>query len=275
MFPFHLRLGPFGISPVELFAVAGVVLAGILARRRMSPQPTYSGLMDLGLGALLGGAVGARLFYFVPLWIRGLETGSRLFTDWSHGSGYIGALVGGTIAVYQVARVKKLDPLNVVDAVGVHIPLGFASGKLGCFLAGCCYGTRCDGFPGVSFAANSLAYDAQRAANEIPPGAARALPVHPTQLYEFALGILLFLGLSALHRRSRRPGETYLAYVAGYSVWRFLIEFYRSDPGRFTFGAKVLSDSQIASIVLGLLAAACWIRLRLRKPEGEAPPTPK
>lgn len=275
MLPFHLRLGPFGLSPVELFAVLGVVLAGILARRKMSPQPSFSAMGDLALGALLGGAVGARLFYFVPLWIRGLETGSRLFTDWSHGSGYVGGLVGGTAAVWFVARLKKLDPRSVVDAVGLHIPLGFASGKIGCFLAGCCYGPRCDGFPGVSFAPGSLAYEAQRAAAEIPSTAPRALPVHPTPLYEFTLGILLFLALREVHRRSRRPGETYLAYVAGYAVWRFVIEFYRADPGRFTFGASALSDSQIASIVLGGLAAAGLVWLRLRKPEGEAPPTPK
>jgi phosphatidylglycerol:prolipoprotein diacylglycerol transferase len=138
MLPFHLQLGPFGISPVELFAVLGVVLAGVLARRYMDPQPSWSGMADLLLAALLGGAIGARLFYFVPLWIRGLETGARLFTDWSNGSGFIGGLVGGTIGVLGVARLKKLRPLNVADAVGLHVPLGFASGKIGCFLAGCC-----------------------------------------------------------------------------------------------------------------------------------------
>jgi phosphatidylglycerol:prolipoprotein diacylglycerol transferase len=275
MLPFHLHLGPFGISPVELFAVLGVVLAGVLARRKMNPQPPWSGLADLLLGALLGGAIGARLFYFLPLWIRGLETGARLFTDWSNGSGYIGGLVGGTLGVWTVARVKKLQSLNVIDTVALYIPLGFASGKIGCFLAGCCYGPRCGGFPGVAFSPGSLAYESQKAAGAIPPGAPRALPVHPTQLYEFSLGILLFFGLTVLHRRSRRPGETYLAYVLGYSLWRFVIEFVRSDPGRFTFGASGLSDSQISSIVLGLLAGGGWGWLRFRKPEGEAPPTPK
>jgi phosphatidylglycerol---prolipoprotein diacylglyceryl transferase len=272
--PFHLRLGPFALSPVELTAVLGVALVAILSRRMMSPQPTAGGMIDLMLAALLGGAIGARLFYFVPLWIRGLEPGSKLFTDWSQGSGYLGGLVGGTIAVYTVARLKKLDPLNVVDTVGLHIPLGFALGKFGCFLAGCCYGPRCDGFPGVAFARGSLAYEEQRIGAipmTIPP--ARALPVHPTQLYELGLGILLFLGLRVVHRRSRRPGETYLAYVAGYSVWRFIIEFFRSDPGRHTFGASALSDSQITSIVLGVAAAAAWAALRRRKPVAAPEPS--
>jgi len=263
--PFHIRLGPFAISPVEIFAVLGVVLAGILARRLMSPQPSWGGLIDLGLAAIVGGAIGSRLYYFLPRWIRGLESAGKLFTDWSQGSGYVGGLLGGTILVYLIARLKKLDPVNVVDTVGIHIPLGFAVGKIGCFMAGCCYGPPCDGFPGVTFSPGSLAYETQR-------GPVR---VHPTQLYELALGVLLFLGLLALHRRSKRPGETYLAYVAGYSLWRFIIEFFRSDPGRHEFGATALSDSQISSIVLGLFAMGAWGYLRARKLEGEAPPAPK
>ena len=253
--PFHVRLGPFAISPVELFAVAGIVLAGILARRKMSPQPSWGGLIDLMLAAIVGGAVGARLYYFLPRWIRGLEEFGKLFSDWSQGSGYVGGLIGGTLLVAAVARWKKLAPLNVVDTVGLHIPLGFAVGKAGCFLAGCCYGPRCDGFPGVVFGPGSLAYETLR-------GPVR---VHPTQLYELVLGLLLYLGLVWIHNRSKRPGETYLAYVAGYSAWRFVIEFFRSDPGRHEFGASALSDSQISSIVLGIAAALAWGLLR-RKP---------
>ena len=275
MLPFHVRLGPFGISPVEIFAVAGIVLAGILARRKMSPQPTWGGLVDLMLAAIVGGAVGARLFHFVPLWIRGLETLGRLFSDWSQGSGFVGGLLGGTAAVLAIARLKKLAGFNVADAVGLHIPLGFASGKFGCFLAGCCYGPRRDGFPGTAFAPGSLAYNTQLDAHEIAPGALHSLPVHPTQLYELTLGILLYLGLRGVHRRSKLPGETYLAYVLGYSLWRFVIEFFRSDPGRQNFGATALSDSQISSMVLAVLAVAVWMFLRSRKAGAEPPPTPK
>jgi phosphatidylglycerol:prolipoprotein diacylglycerol transferase len=235
VFPFHVRFGPFAISPVELFAVAGIVLAGLLARRKMSPQPTPGGLLDLILAAIVGGAIGARLFHFIPRYIRGLETLGRLFSDWSQGSGFVGGLLGGTAAVLLVARMKKLALLNVADVVGMNIPLGFASGKFGCFLAGCCYGPRRDGFPGMTFAPGSLAYETQLQAHEIAPGAARSLPVHPTQLYELVLGVVLFLVLREIHRRSRRPGETYLSYVLGYSVWRFVIEFFRSDPGRRNF----------------------------------------
>ncbi len=275
VFPFHVRFGPFAISPVELFAVAGIVLAGLLARRKMSPQPTPGGIIDLILAAIVGGAIGARLFHFVPRYLRGLETLGHLFSDWSQGSGFVGGLLGGTAAVLWVARLKKLAPLNVADTVGLHIPLGFASGKFGCFLAGCCYGPRRDGFPGMTFAPGSLVYETQLQAHEIPHGALRSLPVQPTQLYELGLGLLLFLALRMIYRRSRRPGETYLSYVLGYAIWRFVIEFFRSDPGRRNFGSATLTDSQCAAIVLGALAGSGLAYLRSRKAEGEPPPAPK
>jgi prolipoprotein diacylglyceryltransferase len=79
-----------------------------------------------------------------------------------------------------------------------------------------------------------------------------------------ALG--LFAALAWIAKRSRRPGETYLAYVAGYSVIRFAVEFLRDDPGRHGFGAAALSDSQIVAIAFAAVAAAAWARLRRSPP---------
>jgi phosphatidylglycerol:prolipoprotein diacylglycerol transferase len=248
MFPFRLGLGPFAITPVELFAFLGIALTAWLARRRMAALGVSGpALFDLALAALVGGAVGARLFYFVPLWLRGLESGATLFARWSEGSGFFGGLIGGSAAVLLLARLKKFPVLRVADAAAAPLPLGFALGKVGCFLAGCCYGRPCDGFPGVRFAPGSLAGSAAR--------------VHPAPLYEMALGVALGGGLAWLSKRSRRPGEVYLAFVAGYSAWRFAIEFLRADPGRHGFGAG-LSDSQVTAIVLLAASAAGWVILR-------------
>jgi len=256
MAPFRVGLGPFAISPMELFAFLGLALTAWLSRRKMAEiGVSGTALFDLSLAALVGGAVGARLFYFLPLWLRGLESGGTLFTRWSEGSGFFGGLIGGSLAVALLARVKKLPVLPVLDAGAAPLPLGFAVGKVGCFLAGCCFGPPCAGFPGVRFAPRSLAGDAKA--------------VHPTQLYELALGLALFVGLRVLSNRSRRPGEVTLGFVAGYSLWRFGIEFLRADPGRHGFGAG-LSDSQITALVLLALSAAGWVLLRRRS----VPPFP-
>jgi phosphatidylglycerol:prolipoprotein diacylglycerol transferase len=276
MAPFHVRLGPFALSPVELFAFLGVVLAAVLSRRRMAEfGVSWTALWDLALAALVGGAVGARLFYFLPLWLRGIESGAHLVTRWSEGSGFYGGLVGGALGVALAARLRRLPVRRVLDGAAAPLPAGFAVGKLGCFFAGCCYGMRTDGFPGVSFSHGSLAWRTQRAAGEIPPEAPSALPVHPVALYELGLALLLFAALGGIARRSSRPGETALALAGGYSLWRFAIEFFRADPGRHGFGAGALSDSQVAAIVLLALAIGAWGALRLQPPAGTGPEPPK
>jgi phosphatidylglycerol:prolipoprotein diacylglycerol transferase len=274
--PFSFRFGPLAIDPVELFALLGVTVAGVLVRRSIEPKPSWGGMLDLGIAAVLGGAVGSRLFHFVPLWLRGQETAVRLVTTWSEGSGFFGGLVGGTALVLVVARAKKLSLLNVSDAVGLNMPIGFAIGKIGCFLAGCCYGRRCDSFPGVAFRPGSLAYESQRAARVLPPGASASLPVHPTQLYEFLFALCLFAFLHWFKPRFARPGQTYLAYVLGYSLWRFVIEFFRDDPGRHNFGASALTDSQFVAILFVVLTLVLWRILgRRQKSAGEEAETPK
>lgn len=273
MWPFHLRLGPFAISPVELTVVLGIAFVGFLIRRRTAELGvSRGGLLDLALGALLGGAVGARLIYAVPLWIRGAERGGAIFSAWSDGSAFFGGLLGGTLGVVLAARLKKLPVLRVMDVVAAALPAGFAFGKVGCFLAGCCYGPPCSGFACVAFRPGSLAYESQARAGLLPAHAPAAHPVFPTQLLEFALAAALFGALQLLSRRSRRPGETYLALLAGYSAWRFAVEFVRDDPGRHAFGASALSDSQIVALAVLAACAAAWALLRRRAPSASPGP---
>ena len=273
MTPFHYKLGPLAISPVEIFIVLGIALGAAVARKRMAEAgATWADLFDFGLAVLVGGALGARLYYFVPLWLRGLQSGSELVASWSEGSGFYGALIGGAAGLATLARIKKLPVLKILDATALVMPIGFASGKIGCFFAGCCYGKRCDGFPGLRFPPGSLAYDTQREAGEIPARAASSLPVHPAQLYELAFAAVLFAVLWWLGRRSKRPGEVTLAMACGYSAWRFAIEFLRDDPGRHGFNAGI-SDSQVMALVVMAVSAVLWILLRRREPAAP-PPTP-
>ncbi|HYE98333.1 MAG TPA: prolipoprotein diacylglyceryl transferase family protein, partial [Planctomycetota bacterium] len=262
MFPFHIRLGPLALSPVELTGFLGMALVAVLSRRRLAALGVSGGdLLDLLLAAVVGGAVGARLYYFVPLWVRGLERGERLLGNWSDGSGFFGGLVLGAAAVLVVARLKKKPLLPIADVTLARLPVGFAMGKLGCFLAGCCYGPPCAG--GVAFRRGSLAYQTHLKEGRIGPGADASLAVHPTQLYELLLALGLAAGLVLFERRSRRPGEAALGFFLGYSVWRFFIEFLRDDPGRDGFGAG-LTDSQVAAIVVGGASLVLWALLRRR-----------
>jgi len=274
MLPFYWKLGWLAVTPNEVFAVLGAAIGGIIARRRlMSLGATSGGVLDFVLAALGGGAVGARLYYFLPLWFRGEKSLGQLFSTWSDGSGFYGAFIGGALALGVTARCKGLPILKVWDATMGTVPLGFAIGKIGCFLAGCCYGRPSPS--GVGFAPGSLCYNTQLEKRQIPHGAAASLPVVPIQLFDMVFGFLLFGALLVLHRRSKRPGEVFAASAVGYSAYRFIIEFYRDDPERHTFGASVLTDSQFTAIAVFAVACACWTALRMRKPAEMGSPTPK
>jgi len=275
MLPFHWKLGPFALTPNELFALLGTVLGGLLLRRRLialgAAKPAF---IDFILAALAGGAVGARLYYFLPLWFRGKLALGALFSSWSDGSGFYGGFLGGALGIAITARLKKLPVLPVVDFVASTVPLGFAVGKIGCFLAGCCYGLPSPS--GLRFAKDSLCYNTQRSAGLIGRGAECSLPVHPIQLYDMIFGFSLFGALTLLRRRSKRPGEVFAASLVGYSVYRFIIEFFRDDPDCHTFGGSTLRDSQYTAMVIVAIAGAAWAWLRLKKEPAETGPgTPK
>jgi len=275
MLPFRWSLGPLAITPNELFAVLGAALAGLIIRRRLVALGSSNGaVIDFVLAALGGGAVGARLYYFLPLWFRGKVEFSTLFTTWSEGSGFYGAFLGGALAIAATAKLKKLPVLKVLDLVYATVPLGFAVGKIGCFLAGCCYGLPTP--RGVTFAPKSLCYATQLQAGQIGRDAACSLPVHPVQLYDLIFGFSLSAALFLLMRRAKRPGEVFAASGVGYSAYRFIIEFFRDDPDCHTFGSAALRDSQYTAIVVFVVACAAWAWLRFRRMPAETPPaTPK
>src|SRR5579862_4015343 len=116
MLPFHWKLGWLAVTPNEVFAVLGAAICGFLVRRRlMALGATNAGVLDFVLAALGGGAVGARLYYFVPLWIRGKMAFSQLFSSWSDGSGFYGAFIAGALALGLTAHFKKLPVLETWD----------------------------------------------------------------------------------------------------------------------------------------------------------------
>jgi len=274
MLPFHWKLGWLAVTPNEVFAVLGAAVCGFIVRRRlMALGATNAGMLDFVLAALGGGAVGARLFYFVPLWIRGKMALGQLFSTWSDGSGFYGAFLGGALALAVTARFKKMPVLKTLDATMGMVPLGFGIGKIGCFLAGCCYGHPAAW--GLRFAPGSLCYITQINDRQIRRGAPASLPVVPIQIFDMLFGFALYGALVLLGRRSKRPGEVYAASAVSYSAYRFVVEFFRNDPDRHTFGSSALTDSQYTSIGVFVVAAACWALLRTQTPAETGASAPK
>ncbi len=178
---------------------------------------------------------------------------------------YAGGLTyyGGFIAASGVAvwllKVDRFPFWKAADMAGMVIPIGLGFGRLGCLLAGCCFGSTCSLPWALSFPGGSPASESQHKAHQLASAMERSLPVHPAQLYEslasFALAGYLIL---YFHGRKRYDGQVFLVFVAAYAAIRFVLEFFRSDDRGGLIG---ISTSQWIGVAL-LIAAYVLNRRR-------------
>lgn len=174
---------------------------------------------------------------------------------------YGGLFFAAPFALYYMRR-RGVPALRGVDTIAFALPLGVAFGRLGCFLAGCCFGAPHDGALGLVFPPYSPASEAQSLSGAIPGWEYPSLPVHPTQLYEL-LGCLAIFAYLMLYRlkRVRFDGQVSLESVGLYAILRFFLEFFRADARGEYFG---LSTSQWLGILLIVGAVYFYRRLGQR-----------
>lgn len=154
-----------------------------------------------------------------------------------------------TALVYVLVRRMRFLPL--FDVAAPALSLGHLWGRLGCFMAGCCYGKPTDLPWAVSFPKRSVAYLEMLEKGILPPGAQATMPLHPTQLYEVVGEALILAGLLVMARLKRFHGQVAGLYLVLYAVMRFLLELTRGD--QFRGGAIGFSTSQLIAVPLLLL----------------------
>ncbi len=158
---------------------------------------------------------------------------------------FMGGLIGG-VAVFVLATVLFAQPVvkhqmpNIIGIAAPCIAIGHFFGRIGCFCAGCCYGIELP-------ADNPLAV-------VFKEGAGAGVPRLPTQLIEAFFLLLLFGVLFAIILKKKNSKYMMVTYMFAYSIFRFIIEFWRDDSSRAYFAA--ISPSQIQSIIMFLGAVA-------------------
>ncbi len=186
---------------------------------------------------------------------------------WAGGLTYYGGLAGASLAAWLLLRRDRFPFWKAADMAGFAIPLGLGFGRLGCLMAGCCFGTTCALPWAVSFPWRSAASEEQFKEHLLTTARSWSLPVHPTQIYES--GACLAIAAACLlwfHPRKRYDGQVFAISMALYAVARFALETLRRDD-RGGFGG--LSTSQW--IGLALLAAAVAIHQTLGRRQPPAP----
>lgn len=267
MHPVLIQLGPITLHSYGVLVATGILLALWLARRqapRMGLDPDQ--VWNLGIYMVLGGLVGAKLWYILENVGYYADNPRALFSmDTLQAAGvWYGGLLSALLVLVIYVRRAKMSFLALSDTFAAPLALGHGIGRLGCFSAGCCWGKPTTLAWGVTFTS-------EYAAETV--GTPLGVALHPTQLYEATTELLAFAFLLWLGTRRSFRGQVFAAYLIWYGVARGTIEFFRGDPGRTQLFGGEVSLMQIVSLGLILLGALLW-RLGSRQPAVAAQPVP-
>lgn len=254
-----LQITGFGLAVLLAFAIAQIVAQAETSRRGYDPEP----IADLVFFAVIGGLLGAKIYYAIL-------TGD-VSTLWSR-AGFVfwGGLIGGIIAVsYGVWR-RKLGILRIADVGGIGVAAAYAVGRTGCWAVGDDYGRPWDGFLATAFPNGAPPSTAENLRSlfgvDLPPTTlpTEVLAVHPTQLYETAMGMIMFAVLWRFRDHRHATGWLFGLYCVLAGVERFIIEFFRAKDDRF-FGP--FTTAQLIAIIF-MMAGAALMAARWRTGPG-------
>jgi phosphatidylglycerol---prolipoprotein diacylglyceryl transferase len=210
-------------------------------------------IMDLGIYLIIAALVGAKAMLIAIDFRYFMNQPREILSLVRAGGVFYGGLIAALGVALWLVRRYGLAMWTTADLFAPGIALGHVIGRMGCLMAGCCYG-RPTTVPWAITFTNPVA-----AANV---GTPLGVPLHPTQAYDAIaeLGILVVLLVS---ERRGRPfaGRTFWLYVLLYGISRFIIEFYRGDDRGVIMG---VSTSQFVSLIAVPVAIAMLLRLRAR-----------
>ncbi|MCB9760066.1 MAG: prolipoprotein diacylglyceryl transferase [Alphaproteobacteria bacterium] len=262
--------GPLEFHTYGLFLMLGFAAAAWVTGRRMKQVGINPDkLVPLMAIAIVAGIAGARLLHFLGAERSAFLANPLIFFDLSQGGmAFYGGAIGATLAGVAYMFYAGVDVWKMADVAVPSILVGLSVGRLGCFSAGCCHGMACnleastsltgglfpggeivlvDGFPWMALVFHP----------DVGVGSIHGVPVYPTQLWESAGAMLLFLGLSWVWKHHRRfDGQILALTLLTYPILRSTIESFRGDTIRGVEYLGLFSTSQLVSLpvfALGLI----------------------
>ena len=231
------------------FMIALGIVAGItylIVEGRKETRLTFDGANNLFLWIFLAAVIGGKLFLFLEDPSAYSAHPRQLLTG--RGFVFYGSFLLAVPAMWLFFRIHKLPTYRMLDIMAITTCLVHMFGRLGCFLAGCCYGKPTDSMLAVVFTDPACYAEPLNT------------PLYPTQLMEAALVFVIMIILFRLKRRRRFYGQLFLAYLILYASGRFVLEFFRGDTGRgFIFGEQI-SHSQFIALCLIMVVAVVYVR---------------
>lgn len=260
MHPILFHLGAivvhtYGVVLMMAFAIS-ILIAVRTAQDRMKRMPgwriTPEQVMDIGIWFVVSGLIGARIMFVLLDWEQYAGHPADMFKVWQGGLSFHGGFFGGLIALAIFCVRHKIPVLTMADLYAPGCMLGYAVGRVGCVLNGCCYGAPTTMPWGIRF------YDE----GKLTP------PSHPTQLYSVLLGVVFFGVLLALQKRQTFRGQLACWFFVLAGAERFIMEIWRANVTS-TVVAFGLTDVQLLClgfIAIGTTGLALCRRLLLMVP---------
>jgi phosphatidylglycerol:prolipoprotein diacylglycerol transferase len=245
MYPHLLHIyGPLYVNTYGAFIACAVLVFSYFAQRaviqrKLMSESLFATLVSLGI---VTGVIGGRVLYIMSQPDQ-FSSWEEWFLLWHGGLSVLGAISAVFIQSALIMRLNNVSMLLVFDTVAPYVALMQSIARIGCFFAGCCYGT-------VTTVPWAIIYTQQISTAPV------CQPLHPTQLYSAIILFLIFIALRyALRSKLTIPGQMTAAYLMMMSVERFSMDFVRAD---LVYGswwpATVLSVHQL--IALGIFVSA-------------------
>ena len=228
-------IGKFTIHGYGLMIALGFLFALIYGTWQCKKSKLNDDLFfNLAIFVLIFGWLGGKVLFIIVEFKQFLE--APMSVVGSEGFVVYGGILSGLLTIYLYCKIKKIDFFNYIDVMVAAVAINQAMGRVGCFMAGCCYGRETDSWIGVVFPEGCMA-----------PSGVKLLP---TQLFSAGADLLMFVVLFLLiNNKKYIKGVPVSVYLTGYAIGRTIIECFRSDA-RGNVGT--LSTSQFISIFTGI-----------------------
>lgn len=255
MFPRIMHIyGPLSINSYGLMIAIGFLLFIYLTykhpkRSRLISSDVFFNMMFVGL---IAGIVGGRLFFVFSEWETFSDNWLEVFYPWIGGFGVLGSIIGILLVVSLYLKWNKVKILPVLDLAAIYVPLMQSIARIGCFLAGCCYGN----------VASPKFWGAITFTN--PQGLAPLnIPLHPTQIYSSLASILIFLIVYFKAKYfSFKKGQILFTYLFLESLARFTVDFWRGDRDMMW---SMFSYSQFVAVGIFFVAVVGFLLVAKKK----------
>ncbi len=239
-----VSIGPFTVYGYGLMIAIGILAAYYMGEyRAKSCGVDKERIFGLVIWAVVAGVIGGKVLYWITQFKEILEDPAILL-DLQNGFVIYGSLIGGIVGIILYCMKNKLNFWAYFDLAMPSVALAQGFGRIGCFLAGCCYGMERDCPISVVF--------------QNSPYAPNGVPLLPTQLISSALDFLHFAVLVVFAKKYKKGhGQVAGLYFILYSIGRYILEFFRGDLIRGSVGT--FTTSQFISIFMLVFGLAAFV----------------